>query len=593
MSERIRQVAGAVVVVALALTVGLTASGDAFAGKKKKGKGATGSCTNTNTGAIILDMTSTVSTIALQGNLSIKAGCGKSATTIGGGGVGGNALNITNFHTLLRDSTVSPHALRLVIGLDPSIVSDGNFGTKGQLNYFASGHHLFELNRLRSTADWLSEDKDGDQQPDHIAPDAGVPYGSYGTITMEQFLRNIAANRTMYGVVRVLVPLEKGTSGSAVNALGQAVTPGSLYGFCKSNVGLCSCAPGSSFTKIREGQTICGITLPANAQIRVKGALFWDFVDGQTHVPVPLAELPFDPRELYFKVEVPILVNWANDQDGDGALDNIFAIKAVSWGKSAGQINPVIAYSDVPREARDSYRYATGRVLTAGEFAALNKPTQYHLLMASGYAEGWAEAFDKLNITAKQWEALPPASCVTELGHACAKFSVPPVSGVMAADDIRDDRFEDIPAYLYSGGLIDMHDHVNISGLVYVPQAMELEAKDSKAPTRQYIIGSVLVRDGFYIEAKDNTVTVLSSDPTSYASAVTSEIAARSSTAVMVANGGIVDSAGTGVTGSSGTTGTGTDPGTLCLGCLGGTPAASNTSGASLAPSRWQIVVPR
>jgi len=461
-------------------------------------------------------MTSTVSTIALQGNLSIKAGCGKGSTTIGRGVYGGNAINIVGFHTLLRDSSTTPHALKLVVGLDPSIVSDSNFGTGKQLNYFASGNHLFELNRLRSTADSLSADADGNGIPDHISPDPGVPYGSYGTLTMKQFLQNVAAKRTVYGIVRVLVPLEKGNGSGSLNALGQRVPSGTLYGFCSSDAGLCSCAPGSDFSKIKENTTICGVSLPADTQIRVKGSLLWDFVDNLTGQPIPLSELPFDPRQLYFKVEVPILVNWANDKDGDGALDNIYAIKAVSWGLSTGIItSPNISYADVPQESKDAYRYRTGRALTQAEFAALNDPTRYHLLMPSGYPDGWAEAFDRLNLTGTQWAALPPDSCRTGLGHACPKFKTPPVSGVLTADQVRDDRFEDIPSYLYSGGLIYMHDHVNVSGLVYVPQAMELEAKDSSLPTRQYISGSVLVRDGFYIEAKDNTVTVMSSDPTS------------------------------------------------------------------------------
>ena len=35
-------------------------------------------------------------------------------------------------------------------------------------------------------------------------------------------------------------------------------------------------------------------------------------------------------------------------------------------------------------------------------------------------------------------------------------------------------------------------------------------------PTRQYINGAVVVRDTFYIEAKNTTITVISSDPTTY-----------------------------------------------------------------------------
>ena len=131
------------------------------------------------------------------------------------------------------------------------------------------------------------------------------------------------------------------------------------------------------------------------------------------------------------------------------------------------------------------------------------------MMLPSGYADGWAEAFDKLNITAADWSTIPGMT---------KQFRIPSdASGVMTANVIRSGNFEDIPTYLYSGGLIDMHDHVNVSGLVYVPQGMELEAKVTGI-TKQYLSGAIIIRDSFYIEAKDGTVTVISSDPLSYSS---------------------------------------------------------------------------
>ncbi|MBN4079138.1 hypothetical protein JYT26_00705, partial [Beggiatoa alba] len=249
--------------------------------------------------------------------------------------------------------------------------------------------------------------------------------------------------------------------------------------------------------------------------------MLWDFIDHLTGDPIPLAELPFAPREPYFKVTVPIMVNWDHDATEDGAMDNMFIIKAVSNGQAAGPITPVptISFLDIPQSPKDNYLYETGTVLDSTEFATLNEPNKYHLLMASGYADGWADAFDKLNITATTWGSLPTATeCANYSSPGCTSgLGVPAsISGIMTADDVRNGQFEDIPTYLYSGGLIDMHGHVNISGLLYVPQAMELEAKSTSDPTQQFISGAIVVRDGFYIEAKDNTITVISSEPNSY-----------------------------------------------------------------------------
>lgn len=462
-----------------------------------KGNQATNNCpgagsfTTSATGDVILDNTSTPGTAAVGANLIFYAGGSKTTTAICTG-AGGNSISINDFQTLVRDTSVTPNDLLLYIGRDSSVVQDQKFGTNKAYNYFANGQHLFDLNRLRATADWLSEDLNHNGVPDNITPDADVPYGTYGTLTLPQFLDNIAKGRTMYGIVRVMVPLQKlaGNNGTAKNALGETVNANVLYGFCSNTTnGSCSCAPGTSnFSDLSPGRTLCGITMPSNAKIKVRGALFWDFVDNMSGKAIELRDLPYAPRDLYFMVQLPIMVNWAGDANDDGAMDNMPYISSLT--SSITGTNPInitstigaIDFTKVTQESKDSYRFATGKTLTAADFALLNKPTQYHLLMPSGYETGWAAAFDKLNMTAATWAALPPNQCTGLGGVKCEHFGVPSgVTGIMTADDIRSGGFEDIPTYLYSGGLIDMHKNVNISGLIYVPQAMELEALGSAA----------------------------------------------------------------------------------------------------------------
>ncbi len=453
-----------------------------------------------DSGEVIVDNTATSSVVAIGANLGFR--CDDRGSTAIDDGYGGNAINISDFKVIQSGTGTNSDDLQVFIGKSDSTISEFNYGTDEQLDLFAEGKHLFDLDRLRTAADWMA---------DNVTPDAGVPDGSYGSISMSEFLGNIAADRTMYGMVRVKVPLQAGQTDSELNALGQTASAGSVYGFCDTSDDLCSCSPGESFDKIKEGDTICGHDLPDDAKIKVKGGLFWDFVDSETGDPLELADLPFVPRELYFKVELPVMVNWAHDLDDDGAMDNMALAKNYSDSYQDGEfLNETFSFSDVPQESKDQYDYENGTALTEALFDALDAAAKYHMMLPSGYADGWAEAFDKLNITATAWTTIPGMT---------DEFRVPNgVSGILTADDIRSEDFEDIATYLYSGGLIDMHDHVNVSGLVYVPQGMELEAKGAGI-TRQYLSGAIIIRDSFYIEAKDGTVTVISSDPMSFSSA--------------------------------------------------------------------------
>ena len=570
-----------------------------------KGRGGGGGAfPATATGDVIFDATSTPNTVAVGANLVFYAGGTKGQTAIGTG-FGGNAISINRFQTLVRDTSVKPNDLLLYIGQNTTVVRDKQINTAGAFNYFASGNHLFELNRLRTTADWISQDSNGDAVPDNITPDAGVPFGTYGTLSMQQFIDNIVSGRVMYGPVRVKVPLElRGSStGTATNALGNSVNANTLYGFCSNtSAGLCTCAPGTrNFSRIKEGGTVCGRTMPSNAKIKVRGSLLWDFVDNLTGQPVELGSLPFAPRDLYFMVDIPILVDWADDANDDGAMDNMPYIQSLTTGMTG--TNPInvttsigtLDFTKVPQESKDSYLFATGTPLTATVYAGLNRPTQYHLLMPSGYETGWADAFNKLNITAATWANLPPTSCVTHTGAACTKFGVPPgVTGVMTADDIRSDRFEDIPTYLYSGGLIDMHDHVNISGLIYVPQAMELEALSTTDPTQQYIYGAVVVRDTFFIGVRDNTITAFVAGPETYSTALTTMSSSGS------LNGGPAlagftygGNSGSGGGSSSSPSTSPPSAGNVCIGC-GSPTGAGGSGGGSGTPgtARWVEIHP-
>ncbi len=232
-----------------------------------------------------------------------------------------------------------PNELNVSIGIFGETVEDEKFGDEARQNtQFADNGHLFDLDRLRKIANWMSSG------PRQLIPT--LPAGTYGTISFQQFLNNIANNRTMYGMVRVTGAAGAGSmyrcQNCSLNALGQGAAQGiyqnQIYGLCNSTAGLCSCPAKDD---IKAGATICGqniaqIAAPDNRKIKVKGSLMWDFVASQDNPlvpsikqgdPIPLKYLPWAPRELYFKVIIPILVNWEGDADNDGAMDNMLYIE--------------------------------------------------------------------------------------------------------------------------------------------------------------------------------------------------------------------------------------------------------------------------
>ena len=523
-------------------------------------------------GDVVIDNTGS-SVAAISTNLKFLSGCTRAESTIGEKssgslderGQGANIINISDYQIVARNP--DPDRLNLYVGAqhgDGVVESRKLLNASQRLNYFANGDHLFNLNDLRDAADWLSGETDGtpnvetrDTADDDLV---ALDEGTYGTITMQKFLENIRDGKVMYGVVRVLIGLEKGVceddcDESVYNGLGLATTQENIYGFCDgdNDHDLCQCAPSNRedltaenhFPSIKTGEELCDdsagepIVLPENAKIMIKGSLLWDFVyyddtvysedsddtgvDDGVYPTIPLGELPFDPAELYFKVEVPVVVNSAYDEDycgGEnysacgglsissqfvGQVQDINSITSIY--SETGVISPIgLEFSKVPAASKRLYQAMHGGELTETVYNNLPVADQYHLLMPSGYAAGWEDAFKQLEVTAEEWQGLgftiPPGTVLTE---------------PLTYENIVDNDNDDVPVYLYSGGLVDMHSHVNISGLVYVPQALELEAV-AGPDIRQMIMGAVVVKDGFFIQALNDSITIFSNDSSSYSS---------------------------------------------------------------------------
>jgi hypothetical protein len=72
--------------------------------------------------------------------------------------------------------------------------------------------------------------------------------------------------------------------------------------------------------------------------------------------------------------------------------------------------------------------------------------------------------------------------------------------------------FDDLPALVYSIGVVDIHGPVDISGVCYTPSYMEIENKTSGAT--QYFKGSLIMGNGIYYEnTTPGATSIISFDP--------------------------------------------------------------------------------
>lgn len=538
-------------------------------------------------GAILIDNTPNPGTPGIMTNLETRVGTGNNL----------NIINQFDFNGLQVFQRQSNNDLWDEIGVtNTASTAYGLFGTNRQTRYFVNGLPVLDLNRFRQAADWLR---------DHVSPTAGHPAGTYGTITWMDFVRNVSSGTQMYGIVRVLVPLrlkqandDHDDDGSSdhnnesveMNALLQSIPSTTIYNFCTQSehdgdshhdneghnfVAGCGNAPAKG-VELEIGDTMNGYTITVSSRIRVKGALFMDFVNESADAVNPVAgtpihpvNLPFHPKDIFVETAIPFDVNPAIDVNDDGIMDHIDYVDSLSRNISCTAVpctyqypNPqAFEYIHVSQSAKDRFQFQSGQVLTEATYNLQNTASKYHLLMPTGYEQGWNAALTELGVTATQWHALGlgvPAAAVT-------------AGRVPTIDDIRSSEWEDFPCYISTGGLFSMRYHVNFSGLLYIPQAIEM-VMTYWSSGRQYIMGGVLVRDGFYVESvHDNTsdrgVVLIASDPASFAQmkvipgSIQSKASFRSASTVLGAdsNPALADGASSGgaatCAGCSGTTG--------------------------------------
>lgn len=84
---------------------------------------------------------------------------------------------------------------------------------------------------------------------------------------------------------------------------------------------------------------------------------------------------------------------------------------------------------------------------------------------------------------------------------------------------------DDLPAFVYSIGVVDLHGPLDISGVMYTPSYMEIENKTTGAT--QYINGAVIMGSGIYLEDTSKSTTIVTYDPNAVNALATSNNVGR------------------------------------------------------------------
>ena len=175
-----------------------------------------------------------------------------------------------------------------------------------------------------------------------------------------------------------------------------------------------------------------------------------------------------------------------------------------------------------------------------------------HLMFPTGYMHAWKVALAALDIKASEWNNLLTAGVgiagagtgglYKQLKNGCSQFGalagggcaaglpfnfgvddgakdLATVQGIqdnsgkfyaVTADPVTgygllDYNWQDIPSTMYSGGLLDMHAHSNMNGIIYTPGPLEWEPGNSNYDTGvhlSYISGSIITGYGAYTKNK-------------------------------------------------------------------------------------------
>ena len=165
---------------------------------------------------------------------------------------------------------------------------------------------------------------------------------------------------------------------------------------------------------------------------------------------------------------------------------------AVNYGIAKIEAAPTSFYIDSPADLKDK---------------APSAADIFHVFLPSGYVHGWKRAFAETGLgdisgSGTIWSEKLLGTSSPYYNSRSRYFNVKRIGTKVYIDK----DFADMPAEMYAGGVFDMHEQSNISGLVYTPGPLELEQKSATA--HQYINGVVVTGYGAFFEEK-GAITII------------------------------------------------------------------------------------
>jgi hypothetical protein len=504
-------------------------------------------------------------------------------------------------------------------------------GTEVLNNMFENGSQAFDVDRLRYVANRLWYQWKTDKL-NNTGWATRFTYQPTGTMSFENFVNNIVNHHTMYGIVRVVIPVNQQ---SKSNFCGKHSTSpvGDMYmdvnqpidgnEFTTSHVwtpaGTCNSSPTLSDYEAMYDSSITGTQ--DSGTMNVYGMVLIDYVDQSTYDPSNFFGSSQDYIDDYSSVAAHdaasltgrenvilprssgrniVLMDWdtlninavddlqsfvqytdTHTAGPDGRMDTLdIARRKYMMGGStayqASEISDAYVWEYWMRKAAalpvgNSTRTAILNDLTAGggtpsqynistqtftagatrrtdfnntEWGSMAEQDKFHAYFPNGYERGWMIAFAALRLdlldqtttektTGSWWMHLPDDVAGVDggsmhagrSGKAYPEFEVPLDSEALTVDidssgnivtsgtavkmpNFFTTEWEDLPAFAFAGGLLDVHGFMNVSGMLYTPDSCEIEAHagsevpggSNSAGPFQYVNGALLVGNGLWLE---------------------------------------------------------------------------------------------
>lgn len=462
-------------------------------------------------------------------------------------------------------------------------------------NLFSLDGQAFDMDRIRYAANRLWAKWRSDKIAGAIGWAARFNYQPTGTMSFETFVDNLVNGRTMYGIVRVVIPIDM--NGEAYLDPNQP-TNGTEFPATAHHW-----SPTIKGNELSQLVRDWSKTVYKNANpwttVNVYGMLLIDYVDKSTYDPDHFLDSDQDYIDNYASVaahdaashigEVNVILPRSRDRTENMQDDELLNINP-TWVGSDNRVDSVdtartkymvknsVAY--VPSDVSDAsvyeywmrqavmypvgnptrtailndltgassqYNLAT-QIFNPGAarrtdydntaWATIPEKDQFHAFFPNGYEHGWMVAFDALRMGALDatttektpgswWMHLPDNATGTDnmpVGKNYPEFGVPDPAAAISVDadgdgtltkmpNFFDTGWEDLPAFAFAGGLLDVHAFANISGMMYTPDSCEIESNGdhtaNESGAQEYISGAIVAGNGIWLGgATDNNAMI-------------------------------------------------------------------------------------